>query len=233
MATAGAVIVPSHYLKQMVKGWSYPEEAIYVVYNGVELPQNLPQPAERARGEQLKLIFVGRLTNWKGVETLLLAMVDIQGVTLDIYGTGPEFPMLTELARQLNLTDIRDAKVAFHGAIPKEEVPLRIAQSDCLVLPSSYEGLSHALLEAGASGVPCIATDCGGNSEVITEKENGLLVPYGSPRALSDAICFMRDNKKSRVAMGHNGKLKLKKFSFSTTVEQTIKILIGTESKCP
>src|SRR5690606_1402073 len=140
-------------------------------------------PAPRA-GERLRALFVGRLTNWKGVDTLLLAVRDLPEVDLAIVGDGPERPALEALARQLGL----GGRAAFLGRLGRAETRREMLRSHVLVLPSLYEGLSHTLLEAGAVGLPCIASRCGGNPEVIADGENGLLVPPEDPAALGAAL---------------------------------------------
>mgnify|MGYP000356644276 CR=1 FL=1 len=95
LSGANEVVVPSEYLKRLVSGWGVPQEKIRVIYNGVSLPHNNGAvPRYRSEDRPLQVIFVGRLTNWKGVETLLLAVNKLEGIDVHILGDGPEYPML-------------------------------------------------------------------------------------------------------------------------------------------
>ncbi len=93
---ASQVVVPSEYLRRVVRGWGIPADRISVVLNGVDLPEappcTPPGSKHRAPGAPFKVLFVGRLTNWKGVETILLAVAKLGGVTATIVGDGPELP---------------------------------------------------------------------------------------------------------------------------------------------
>ena len=105
------------------------------IRNGV--PAGDPRPAsvdpQRPGGATpMHLLFVGRLTNWKGVETLLLALDGLAGVEATIVGDGPAYPHLVELAAQLRLQD----RVRFAGREPESAVSRRMASADVLVLTS-------------------------------------------------------------------------------------------------
>jgi glycosyltransferase involved in cell wall biosynthesis len=100
---AAGVVVPSEYLKGLVTGWGIPTERIHVIRNGVSLDGNPPPLVPRRPDDPLRVVFVGRLTNFKGVETLLLALARVTGVEAGIIGDGPAEPLLRALAGQLQL----------------------------------------------------------------------------------------------------------------------------------
>lgn len=191
---AERVVTPSRYLAAMVAGWGVPRERVTVIPNGVEdtfVAEHAPVPrANRI----LRAIFVGRITNWKGLETLLLALRELEDVSLEVVGDGPQLPSCVELARQLGLGD----RVAFAGGAPRSVVRQRLCASDVLVLTSLYEGLSHTILEAAALGVPSIASSRGGNPEVVEDGVNGTLVPAQDVAALVRALARMRDDEAYR-----------------------------------
>jgi glycosyltransferase involved in cell wall biosynthesis len=84
-----------------------------------------------------------------------------------------------------------------------------LAASDLFVLSSTSEGISLTLLEAMAAGLPIVATDVGGNREVVVPGETGLLVPPGSPEPLADAmLTLLRDPARSRL-MGAAGRRRV------------------------
>lgn len=220
---ANEVVVPSEYLKRLVSGWGVPQQKIRVIYNGVSLPKNNGAiPRYRSEDRPLQVIFVGRLTNWKGVETLLLAVNKLEGIDVHILGDGPEYPMLKGISEQLCLS----SRVKFWGSLGHETVVEFMRSMDVLVLGSSYEGLSHTLLEAFAIGLPCVASSSGGNPEIIRHAENGLLFKYGNVRSLADSLQMLRDNEDLRLKLAVNAKKDVEKFDFRNTIEGTIQLLM-------
>lgn len=191
---AAHVLTPSEYLRRMVIGWGVPEERVSVVANGVDDAFAAPEAPPPRPGGELRVLFVGRLTNWKGVDTLLLALAGVDGARLVVAGDGPQMPPLVALAHQLGVAD----RVRFVGAAPRAEVRELMRASDVLVLTSLYEGMSHTLLEAAAMGVPAIASTCGGNPEVVCDGDNGILLPPQDVGRLREALVTLRDDERLR-----------------------------------
>jgi glycosyltransferase involved in cell wall biosynthesis len=224
LGAAQKIITPSVFLQKIVAGWGVPVEKIQVIYNGIlHNDYRLFQPRTRASGN-LRVAFVGRLTNWKGVETLLLAASRLTGIEVNIIGEGAEYPLLMALAGQLGL----NGKVVFTGSLEQTGLKESLSTMDVLVLGSSYEGLSHTLLEASAMGLACISSDRGGNPEIITHGETGLLFPYGDVQALCDALVALRDDEKLRYRLACSAKAAISRFDFNHTVEQTIQCILGS-----
>lgn len=197
---AADIVVPSNYMRKIVLGWGVTEPAIHVISNGVQLASCERNEYEIADTDSpLKVIFVGRLTNWKGIETLLLAVQRMAEVQAIIVGDGPEYTHLIELAKQLEIT----ARVRFTGLLSSIEVTRHLLMSDVLVLTSLYEGMSHVMLEAMSLGVPCIASDCCGNPEIVSSGTNGLLIRPQNIDQLIWALEECRDrNYRNRLGFG-------------------------------
>src|SRR5581483_6337296 len=199
---AELVITPSQYLARIVCGWGVPAERVAVVPNGVD-EEFFQARAESPRdGGCLHALFVGRLTNWKGVDTLLLALPRVPNVHVTVAGEGPEYAQLTGLATQLGLAH----RVSFTGRLARSEVLAAMKRAHVLVLPSLYEGLSHTLLEAMAVGLPCIATGCGGDSEVLVHEQNGLLVPPLHPPSVAAALSRLERDENLRQALAEGAR---------------------------
>jgi glycosyltransferase involved in cell wall biosynthesis len=110
-----------------------------------------------------------------------------------VVGDGPLRDTLRDQARALGL----DGAVRFLGAVP--EAWRLLPHFDVFALPSRWEGMSNGLLEAMAAGRPIVATTAGGNPELITDGETGLLVPPEDPGALAAAIArLVRDPALAR-----------------------------------
>lgn len=152
---------------------------------------------DRYEGERRKeIVAVGRLGKEKNHRLLLEAFADftqvIAGYTLKIYGKGPLKQELLIYAEELGISK----SVFFADFVP--DVLERIKDSSMYVLSSDYEGISNSLLEAMAMGLPAISTDCpiGGSRMLIKNHVNGILVPIGDRKALSEAmIKFAVDGK--------------------------------------
>jgi len=136
------------------------------------------------------VLFVGRLTYWKGIDIVIQCSCQIPNVLFVCIGEG----MLK--------VDLKNCKIL--GYKPNEEIPLWINAADLFLLPSRSEGTPVALLEALSCGVPAIVSDVGGIPDVITNGENGYLVPTGSINMFRDRISELLSNEMKRKSMGEN-----------------------------
>jgi glycosyltransferase involved in cell wall biosynthesis len=190
---------------------------VEVINNGVDCrrfrPDIDPESIRTRYGTTGKFVvlFVGALTRWhtyKGLDVLLSAMrIALQlkrDILLLVVGDGDLRPYYASIARQLKLEN----KVVFAGNVPDEELAEYYAASDVLVLPSKdmSEGFGLTLLEANASGRPCVASNTGGIPEVIRDGYNGLLVPPNDPQALAQTIIRLAKDDRKRREMGRNGR---------------------------
>jgi glycosyltransferase involved in cell wall biosynthesis len=163
-----------------------------VVYNGVDTSA-APHRERGAAFQELGLGkadpvvgLVGRLVPAKAPEVFLralaLAAARVPGLRGLVVGDGPLRSKVEAEARRLGL----GARVVFAGL--RQDVPELLPGLDALVFSSLREGLSMAMLEAMAAGVPVVATDVGGTPELIAHGVTGLLVPPGRPESLADAL---------------------------------------------
>ena len=166
VAAMDAVIVPSLYLKRMVISWGIDPTKVQVIYNSLPLPPPPSQSRADIRDElnwedRPTLITVARLQPWKGIDHLMSAMRDLPDLRLVVVGDGPDRARLQELAETL------DGRVQFTGLLAQAQVHRMMFAADGMVLYSGYEGLSHVLLESLHMGTPVLASDVGGNPEVV------------------------------------------------------------------
>jgi glycosyltransferase involved in cell wall biosynthesis len=215
------IVVPSDYLRTLVEGWGVAAEKISVIRNGTTAAATAI-PAVRNGAQRLRALFVGRLTNWKGVETLLLAARLVPELEVEIVGDGPEWPHLVELSAQLRMTD----RVVFRGRLSADGVREAMGRAHTLVLTSLYEGLSHTVLEASAAGLPCIVSDRGGNEEVIRHGRNGLVVPPQNVERLAYALRWMAANESGRRALAAAAIETACEFDLAETVRRTEDLLV-------
>ena len=155
----------------------------------VVLPNALPAPrrVERPADGPCEIVFLGRLEAAKGVPELLEALADprLRGLAWRASLVGPgSAEGYRRRAAELGLAE----RVGFPGWEEPEQVQARLAGAEVFVLPSHFEGLSMALLEALANGLAVVATAVGATPEVVQDGTSGLLVPPGDPAALAEAL---------------------------------------------
>lgn len=217
------VIVPSEYLKRMVMGWEVSPEKIHVIYNALPPADTLTETQSDVRqalgwDDRPTLLTVARLHPWKGVDHVLDVLPDLPDARLVVAGAGPDLPRLKSLAQPLG------DRVSFLGQVPHEQVARLMRAADGVVLYSGYEGLSHTLLESLRAGTPVLASDKGGNPEVVQDDINGVLVPYVDLPALREGIQRLLDKRDYYARHTQSG---MERFTFDTMVTQTDQILRG------
>jgi glycosyltransferase involved in cell wall biosynthesis len=182
-----------------------PAERIFALPNGVDLGVHRPATAqERARRrEQLGLaperfvgVFVGRLHPVKDVDTVLEAAARVPELDLVIVGDGPDRARLEARARRLGI----ESRVRFHGF--SSQVADVLGASDAFLLSSHGEGMSNALLEAMACGLPCLVSRSVGGARELLGEERGMLLADGEVAAWAEAIRRLVDEPALRSALG-------------------------------
>lgn len=182
------------------------KEHIVVIQNGiVPLPiENRSRLEIRKEAEMdvddLVLLSVGRLVYQKAHEVLIACMPEVlkefPNAKAWIFGEGP---LRTDLQKQIERLGISNS-VKLPGK--SDHIPSLLASADIFVLPSRWEGLPIALLEAMSAGLPCIATKVEGVDEVLVEGKHGLFVPVENPKILAQAILQLLRHPETRMEMG-------------------------------
>ncbi len=206
----------SHEVAQMVtREWHVPSERVSVVHNGVRLPPRAPRPEEcaawrRELGVGESEVLVGTVAVFRPVKdlhTLIEAMALVANANprarLVLMGTGRQKDELEAAVVRLGL-----GSVVFFPGFRRDATQL-LPALDVFVLSSLSEGISLALLEAMAAGVPSIATAVGGNLEIINTPACGLLVPPRSPRVLAEAILSLAGDSPLRRELIAGGRRRV------------------------
>ncbi len=189
-------------------------EKLVCVPNGVRLDlfENAPCREDALRAFNLPahatvIGSVGRHDPAKDYGGLLRAFAQLCGDHSDAHlllvGAGAEHESLLAQAAQLGVSD------RTHFAGWSDDLPLAFAAIDVFVLPSVTEGMSNALLEAMAAGLPCIGTAVGGNGEVIEHGETGFLVEPRDPGALAESIAPLIADAGLRARLGAAGRRRV------------------------
>lgn len=193
-------------------GMIHPSQLV-LLPNGVDTDLWRPNPSGRAdirrrfrlQDDEFVWFAAGRLDPVKDYPALLWAMIDLpRPARLIIAGSGPVEPELRRLCFEFGL----ESRVQLLGF--ESDVLSWMQAANGFVLSSRWEGLPMSLLEAGACGLPAVATDVPGTREVLVNGSNGFLAAPGSSPALRAAMArLMRLPPEERIAMGYQGRLRV------------------------
>jgi len=188
---------------------SIPIERMRVIPNGIDLPPLGPAPRlpTEWKSAGAKAAMVANFIGYKGHRGALEAVAQVAtrhpSFRLVLIGDGPERAALTNLARELAVSD----NVIF-GGVRKDAAAL-LPAFDFTILGSSEEGFPNALMESMAAAVPVVSTRVGGVPELVEDGVHGLLVPYGDPAALAGAITWMIEHPEESRRMGEAARLRI------------------------
>jgi glycosyltransferase involved in cell wall biosynthesis len=230
---ATRIICVSHGTQQdLVTNFHIPAEKCLVINNPVDIVRVM----DLAREDVLHVWFqqdvpiictCGRLTVAKNFPLLLEALklaLSEQPLRLVILGQGGDRSKLETYAKTLGISN----QAAFLGFQPN---PFKyMAKSTSFVLSSSWEGFGNVIIEAMACGVPVISTNCpSGPEEIITDGENGLLVPVNDARALASAMLRLLRDETLRKRLSEAGQKRAEDFRVDRIVRKYENVLLGVE----
>lgn len=196
---AQRVVVNARCIKDMVVEHGVLPSRVVVIPNFIDI-EEFP-PSEKVADEKLTLGIVSRLDPEKDVAMAIRAMTKLPEIKLLIAGDGEERADLEALAKELKVNDA----VTFLG--DTSDVTSVLKQIDIgLLVPKSNEGLSNALLEYMASALPVIATDQGGNRELLLDSGAGELVRIGDSHGLAATVLRWAENLKALKERGRKGR---------------------------
>jgi sugar transferase (PEP-CTERM/EpsH1 system associated) len=217
--------VSKAHKENLTKTIGYPPSRIKVIINGVDTKRfSNVKKSESIRDflgiteKDIVIGIVGRLVPVKNQKMLIKAFAILArrylNVKLILVGDGPLKNELFQLAASLGVS----SRVMFLGR--RSDIPEILQSMDIFVLTSISEGMSNTILEAMSSRLPVVASDVGGNSEIVKKDVTGFLVPSNNKNALVDALKILIENPVKRNEMGVAGrKLIEMHFSLETMVE--------------
>jgi glycosyltransferase involved in cell wall biosynthesis len=206
-------------------------DRLFRMASGVDATHFRPGPSayEATLLPRPRVVFTGRLHPQKNLAMLLDAWRTVAGRTaanLILVGQGPERERLEAQARALGIVD----RVQFTGGVADPADVLRAA--DLFVLPSVAEGMSNSLLEAMATGLACVASAIGGNTDLL-DNGVGRLVSGEEPAAWSDALIELLDNPEALRRLGAAARHRVEtEFALPIVVDRYVELyrqLLGTE----
>jgi glycosyltransferase involved in cell wall biosynthesis len=212
-------------LERYVRVGAVPRHKIRYIPNGVDTERFKPNLEDRLKFRKelgvdgFVWLAVGRFDPQKDYPTMLQAFARVvhkhSNTILLIAGDGPLRKTMENLARELGI----EKRTKFLGI--RRDIPQLMNAADAYVMSSSWEGMPNVLLEASATGLPIVATDVGGNREIVLDGVTGFLVPPRNPEALARAMLRIMDlSDEERKEMGKRARKHIEvKFNLDRVVD--------------
>ena len=192
------IAVSKFYKNKMIE-FGFPESKISYLPNYVDVDDF------NVSDDKGYVLFFGRLSEEKGISTLLESAKQNKDIPYHIAGTGPLEKEFKQKVVRENLTNVK-----FLGFKSGKDLKKTISEATCVVTPSEwYENCPMTVLESLASGVPVIGSDIGGIPELINDKVDGFIFKTGNSIDLSEKIQCIWSDRKSAKAMGLKGRRKI------------------------
>lgn len=206
---------------QTKRVWNYfPEK---VQKNSVIIPNPISVMHYAKEERKCKIVTAGRLEPQKNQSMLIEAFAEIHKMypeyTLEIFGEGK---LEKELQQKINDLGLEDAAFLKGNVLNIHEC---MSNAKIFVLPSNFEGLSNALLEAMMMGLPCISTNCAGSDEAINHMENGILIDVGDKEALIKAMELLISDKELNKKIGCAAKKSSEYYYVDNVIDEWRKII--------
>jgi len=200
-----AIVASYQDKKYLLDKYRLMDDKVTVIPNYIDITKFHPLDSKKYVD---RLIFVGRLNKQKNLFRLIDA-VSKANVILDIFGDG-------ELKEKLKLYAVENSvTVNFMGIVPNSELPQTLNHYRYFIIPSFYEGMPKALLEAMACGLVCIGTDVSGINEVIDDNINGFLSKGVDAMSIYDSIVLATESNHEKLNTISESAFKLIKKDYS------------------
>lgn len=196
---------------------------INIIYRGVEIEQIEKVKPKNLKPSQIKICYLGRLIDGKGVKDLLMAVSELksQNWELHIIGDGSQKKFLKQLAYELKI----DKKTFFWGCQKFENAISILKACDIAINPSYTEGLPTSIVEAALCQKAIIATDVGGTREIITNNKNGFLIKPKNVNSLKEKLELLINDKDLRNKFGKKSSKEAKnKFNWNNNILRYLNI---------
>jgi glycosyltransferase involved in cell wall biosynthesis len=205
---AARIVVPSSFVRRTLIENGVPSNKIAVIQFGVDLNAFRPLP-HPGTSRPLRFVFLGSLDARKGVPLLLQAWRSLEPTTAELWLVGSVSERHARLIQPL-------PGLRLIGKVPHRELPPLLSQCDVLVFPSYFEGLAQVQLEGLAAGLPIIATEASGATDLITDAREGYIVPVGDADALREAMLSFIKSPGDLATMSPAARLCAERYSWDT-----------------
>lgn len=196
-----------------------PAQRMRVIPNGVDSRVFFPGTKQKTETAPLLILTVANLRKQKDIGSLLAVLprlAENHHIRCRIVGDGPRRKALETFVRRQRLTEA----VEFLGRRHHREMPDLMREADIFVLPSRWEGMSNALLEAMASGLPVVASAVEGSDELISNGKNGMLTVPGSTEDLKHSLQTLICDPILRKELSRNARHTAEQYSWNRIAKQ-------------
>jgi glycosyltransferase involved in cell wall biosynthesis len=213
-----------HCARMLVEEHSFKKGKVCAIHNGIDSVNiSNGSPPGNAGGSTEKVVgIVGSLSSQKNhilfmdMAKIISGKMPTRKVRFMIVGGGPLEDMLKDHARKSEIEDL----VTFTGE--RDDIPDILGRMDVFVITSHYEGLSNAIMEAMSAGLPVVATDAGGNRELVDHGVTGFLCPSGDALSLALNVIHLLDDHHMAVLMGKKGRARIiEEFGMKKMIDST------------
>jgi glycosyltransferase involved in cell wall biosynthesis len=219
------IVAPSASMGDVLRRWGV-ETRIEVVPNGIEL-ERFYRAVEEAKylekSDELRVIYVGRIASEKNLSVLIQAFAlmvrDVPKARLHLVGEGPQEAELKNLCAALGIEN----SVVFRGALPYNEVPHALAQSDLFASASVSEVHPLTFIEAMAAGLSCVGTPSPGVIDSIEDGKNGWLAAP-EPEIFANALREALQNEQERRRRAQSALESSRDYAIAETARRTTEI---------
>ncbi len=214
--SSSAVVANSNGLAELAKKFT-PDLDIGIINNGIDTETFYPRPAGPP-AQPVKVLTVCRLISRKRIDLLIETVARAKALGVDIRlaiaGEGNLTAELKKLTEKVGAGE----RVNFMGRVPAEQMPQLYRYNDIFVMSSAHEGMSNAMLEAMACGLPIVTTRCEGVDELIAD--NGIIVEQPDPDSMAEAIKSLSDDPTRYEQMCDASVRQAKQFTWSQAAKQ-------------
>jgi len=190
--------------------------SVETLHNGIDLTSCPPEPS--SPHAPVRLMFAGRFDPQKNLPFLvdLLARVQDLAWHANLFGDGPQMEVVKARIDQYGLAE----RITLHGWVRPEQVDLAMAQSDVLILPSSFEGMSVVSVQALGYGLAILGSDIGGLLDVVESGSNGFRCPVGDMEAFESALRTLLSDTSRLEQMKRASRQKAADFDLAKIVSR-------------
>lgn len=222
---SGHAIFASCFMRELYNDARFSFTSSSVIYHGVRLVDNpnhsFLDRTKLVNFNELNLLIAGRIVELKGVHTAIDALPLIKQalpeikVRLTILGDDRDQEYLERINNQINhISDIDQVEVIFSKPVPEKELINLFQHHDIFLFPSLYEPFSLTLIHALGAGIPTVASDSGGNPEIVHHLKTGLVFPKGNEKKLAESVVQLARNSDLRITISKNARCIARDYNF-------------------
>lgn len=191
--------------------------------NGVETGRF--KPINRPSNPKVKILFIGRLIPRKGFQRVVQALPRVRELAkipfeIEVVGTGSHRQELDEVADKLGVADL----IHYVGSVPYDQLEKSYQYADIFVLTSLSEGMPSVILEAMGCGLPIVASDVGGNNEIVHEGQNGFLISGDDVETIAQRLAELINSNQLRTTMGAKSRELALQYDWASIMAQYNKL---------